>query len=977
MLDYQRIVDDVRSVLFIDSQDGDDFLQGAAADYSLAIDEVNERLRQCGALLRKGLRSEAIQLCELEPNLLDVVGILDFPEYDSWKELLSLHRLSPPGSLMLEVAANLNEAYAVEQPLATLLRRHRLLAMSHGPIKLRVETLRGLADADPENPIWEQDVRTFEEERVRELQREVPQAIAKGDMAALNALTAELENSAWRIDRPEVLISQIAGARSNAARLQGVGELRRAADDLNAMHIAFDVDGGRRARAEWDPLFATWGRFADPLLLQEVAAPLDWLREQDELAEQAARHDAAVADLEQAITARKPAEELYRLHREAKREGEMPENVEERYRERLAAIDRAARRKFQLSLCIFAGFILTTGAVIAVMVFQHLQASKVDRAVASLEQLVQENKLDEARNFIDQVTAESPQIAADPRIQEISGRLTKQLKDEDSRRRAFATAIELVQKSIADQLPDKEVLARAKKLATTEEENATVRKAEQDIAKLGEAVQSKVDQDFLAQLKEFKERVDTIEKDIEDKPDACVEKLGHLTAELSKLQESSPQISEAAKKPAELLRTRVKSLCEEVHTVGDRANREEAITAASGENAAFRQKLLEYADNFPQARRSGSFRTVAGDEAPLWDWVGQWNEMVQAVGRRNCTKLNGKTAADLSSKLRKLLNDRPGHPDADAFKQRLPYLEAIIHRIDGEGNPIEAALKPVFTDPLVAGAWMLVDSAGQRYYLLEDPTPKFGALIALQPSRVYGFEYVVGFDLSKKRKALRGDEIKGKDPVAPQRKTGKELAGLLEGLSDSNWELSFCRMTETVLNDKDTDPLLKHFLLRKILDIGCKGSLCLQNSFGGYLEVLKGSLVSSSVNWVDPDNTEAAAQRRIAETELGKLSSFADAQNSTAKQWKSLAGAIGTELVCVGWLRKNMAGNWQCLSKPACAESGRLLIVRAGEAAGQKAKAAVFEPVGRLEKGKAVIDAAPGPALAEGRPVYVAKPPPK
>ena len=74
MLDYQRIVDDVRSALFNNGQDGDDFLQAAAADYSLAIDEVNERLRHCGGLLRKGLRSESLQLCEIEPNLLERRG---------------------------------------------------------------------------------------------------------------------------------------------------------------------------------------------------------------------------------------------------------------------------------------------------------------------------------------------------------------------------------------------------------------------------------------------------------------------------------------------------------------------------------------------------------------------------------------------------------------------------------------------------------------------------------------------------------------------------------------------------------------------------------------------------------------------------------------------------------------------------------------------------------------------------------------
>ena len=228
-----------------------------------------------------------------------MVGILDFPERDTWKELLALHNLSSPAALMLDVAANLNEAYAVEQPLATLLQRHRLLAMSHGPIKLRTETLRSLADADPENAIWDQDVRTFEEERVKELNREVPQAIAGGDATTLNALAAELENSAWRIERPDALIQQIAVARSNAARQQGLAELRRAADYLHAMHVALDVDGGRRVRAQWDQLLAAWGRFADPSLLQDAAVPLDWLRGQDELDQQAARHEAAFAALDQ------------------------------------------------------------------------------------------------------------------------------------------------------------------------------------------------------------------------------------------------------------------------------------------------------------------------------------------------------------------------------------------------------------------------------------------------------------------------------------------------------------------------------------------------------------------------------------------------------------------------------------------------------------------------------------------------------
>ena len=54
-------------------------------------------------------------------------------------------------------------------------------------------------------------------------------------------------------------------------------------------------------------------------------------------------------------------------------------------------------------------------------------------------------------------------------------------------------------------------------------------------------------------------------------------------------------------------------------------------------------------------------------------------------------------------KLKKLLDDRPGHPDADAFRQRLPYLEVIAARNHENGDPIEAPLKPRFADPLIAG----------------------------------------------------------------------------------------------------------------------------------------------------------------------------------------------------------------------------------------------------------------------------------
>ena len=320
------------------------------------------------------------------------------------------------------------------------------------------------------------------------------------------------------------------------------------------------------APARTDPVgvaLRSLGNVRRPALLQGVSVPLEWLREQDELAQQAARHEAALAALDQALAARRGAADLERLHREAARDGEVPPELEQSVRRRMAEIDRAARRRMWISVAAFAGFLLVLGGVITTVVMQHLEAAKADAALASLEQLVRDNNVDEARNFIDQLTAESPQIAADLRIQEIGSRLARQQRDEDGRRKAFATALELLRKSIDDKLPDNDALARAKKLAVSDDDKTTVRKAEQDIAKLGEAVQSKVDQDFLAELKEIKERVATAEKDLEDKPDAAVRKLNELGGELDHLLAAHPQISEAAKKPCELLRGRLKDLAQE------------------------------------------------------------------------------------------------------------------------------------------------------------------------------------------------------------------------------------------------------------------------------------------------------------------------------------------------------------------------------------------------------------------------------
>jgi hypothetical protein len=764
------------------------------------------------------------------------------------------------------------------------------------------------------------------------------------------------------------LIHQITAARSNFARAEGIAELRRVGEQLREAFAACDVDGGSRLRNRWYQLNSVWGSSIDENAGSHVEPALQWLREQDELAAQEARHAAAVGALAQSLAKRKHVEELEPLHREAEREGEIPLPLEKRYCEHLAAIDQAARRRNRWALFGLSVAVMVVVALAVLVVRQQKHLGQVESAVQSLEQLLQDGKRDEASNFLDQLAEESPAVANDPRIQELNSRLKKELKSEDDRRQEFAAAVDAVRKSLEEKLPDRDLLARAEKLAISAEEHATVRKLDGEIKNFEQGVQSKIDQQFLSQLRELKDRVASVEKIADDNPESCSAKVVGLTNELKKLEDGSPQISAAARQPADLLRTRLKTLEDGIHNANERIGQEEQITDAVGDSTRFREQLTEYVRKNPQAPQATSFRDAAA-ESSLWDWLSQWNDLVRTVGRQNVAKLSRKDAADYVTKLKKLLEDRPGHPSADIFRQRLAFMEAVARRVDRNGSPIEAPLKPLFADPLVVGDWMLRLTDGQRYYLLQNPAQK---LAGVGKNASVNFEYVVGFDLTAKKRTFRVGDIDS-NKTAPQKAIAEKVTPILESLSDDNWESSFCKMAEAILADTETDPILKLFLLRKALTIGCQGSLCLEKAFSRHMEVLKHSKVPDAANWMDPNDSEGPRHRSNAEAELATFSDFIQAREAAAKEWRSLFVTVGSEYKPVGWLRQKLDRQWQCVAPRNEGRSGTLCIVRAADPNERKA-GAIVEAVGKMEKGKAVIDGASGPALLEGRPVFLAVP---
>ena len=127
----------------------------------------------------------------------------------------------------MERAAQLNEAYAEDQPLEHMLARHRLLALSRAPVRERLSVMRLIAQTDPTNTHWEKDIRIFEQARLKELPSAFYSAIKNHDHHAIQGLMEELQQEPWFETPPAELIASVVEAHSRVQKSAVEADLRK------------------------------------------------------------------------------------------------------------------------------------------------------------------------------------------------------------------------------------------------------------------------------------------------------------------------------------------------------------------------------------------------------------------------------------------------------------------------------------------------------------------------------------------------------------------------------------------------------------------------------------------------------------------------------------------------------------------------------------------------------------------------------
>jgi hypothetical protein len=372
MTDYHRIVDDIRSFLHSSDQTYSDTLKGLAAEYAGACKEVNQRLRRCEEYLQKGLRSEAIHFAQGEPVLLDAVAALDFPERAEWEEVALTYGLPPPPKLRLETAEALNKAYSEEQPVEQFLRQHRRLALKRAPLVQRLAVMHQLADADPTNPIWTEDLPVFEQARFKQISRDLQAALSTNDLDAIFGLWEEIQGGRWFVQPPADLVNAFTTELPRRRHVRARQTCERVARELKAAYSVRNEAGARKLQHEWLQLLQQLELGpADPLW-EQAGPALRWLADKDRQVSQDQAYGSAVADFERAFyrgaSVQELEQEYYKLR---KFQRGVPQELEQRYRERVSEVRTAAQRRERLLLA--AAFAFGTLLLVGLILFLALR----------------------------------------------------------------------------------------------------------------------------------------------------------------------------------------------------------------------------------------------------------------------------------------------------------------------------------------------------------------------------------------------------------------------------------------------------------------------------------------------------------------------------------------------------------------------------------------------------------------------------
>lgn len=919
--------DEIRKALEKPDGVSEETMAPLASRYDEEARPINERLDEAVALLRKNLRSEAIQSANRRPNVMEAAASLDFPELNEWREILQFLGVPVPQLLDQDKVQQLNEAIVETQPIEELLKQHRKLAIARAPLSWRLKVLRRIAKVDAMNPIWMEDVENYEAARRKTLANEVDTAIKQNNATAIASLHNELSQANWVTPPPAELRQSLETALATNDYDHRIEGMRGIAAEL---HNAFSEFNEPSARNFWGQWSQACNEFNAPIptdLADEVAPAQTWLSELDAIAATSQQRSQALRDLRQTMHHSRELASLRRAYANASRFDEpIPPELEQRFHALIHEIELGRKRSTQMKIVSVVMSAVLIGGIVAFWQYRRMKQQRVDNAVQQFSQLVNGDQINEASSFWNGLKTDSPELTQDLEMLALHSKLERKIAAEDERVAQFNSYLEKAD----DENPaniNVGALNEAEKLAQTETEKSLIFDLQ---LRLDDYQRQRAEEQSKLALQEL-EKINAKLEQIKDLPidEVDTKELSNLIAALDNLPRSYPRRDSRVDAQVKIALTKAKNYQDSANEYWMLERKRDAAfrrVLAARDLQTYGTALANYAQNarVPQLEQECE---RALDERSSWELGMKSNELPIALSKA----LNGGVSYQESQLLKTQLATLAGQSGENRLLTEFQNLTQVV--LSDSGDPSDAMItlkEDLSRRPLsdlvtvVARTTNAQDSDPKRYFVYNDDYLRAEQRLKLEA--VMPLQHVADADGGIASSTIQGPNIRAH--VEPGRST-MWLTDELDNRSadfDREWGATFLKLAAETRDRSDLDGLIKEELIYQLLKACSDGSGIMASSLADALRVLA-SRAEARQQWYQP-STPSDKLAPIVESQV--IPTLKSAYSNINKQQTSIAPAANLRYRWVGFLSRDSGGKLSGRITVQPAEPGPIYIMCPG-----------------------------------------------
>jgi hypothetical protein len=869
-----------------------------ATAYAELCAQTNARLRRCLDCLRQGLYSEAVQLAETPPNVLDLVAALDFPRRDQWDALCGRSRLPAAPPLRLQAAQEINESYPKEAELRPLLAQQRRLALARAPLRQRLMLLRDVEQKDPNSASWKEDINALESARLIEIRAQAAR-LSPGHDGAAAALLEELDNPNWRSPVPADLRQHLetqALAHRNAQALATLAALIAPMEKAQAEN---DFDGAVALRERWLAALEPVRRSVEPPLLGRGQAVLDWILLTAQQRQTQKEFEEACAALRLALKMKAAPAELARLHQAVKAAHlDVPAGLAAEYAAALQAHQRHARHQRLRNLAIAVALSLGVLALGVVFVSYEMRRQDEQNWRDKLNAAIETSHWDEGESLWKQMMAQAPRLGSDEEFRKLRIKIDDSLKAQRDRDQEFQTHMQAARSAGVEE-PLLAELGAADQAAQTDAQKTEVANFRAAVAAAAHKRRAAAQADFETRLAALKTDAGALdEKRLSDDPAAFARRLVADEQEEQALR-AMAAAGEAGDKGQQLprLQNQLAQARQKLSVTSAEQTQLDQVHEASYSGVTLAPALKEFTTRYPDAPQAREFNAALA-YAPAWDAMQAWNGIMAGWGG----KLGVDSANQASQHAQQIAEFIRRYPVSPLAIDQQNYLQYLTQAQGAGDAPWKKSVVQLMQSPLIADIDVLPTVRGV-YYLRSDAKITRTSLGASFPA-------ILSNDVTHTTtQTLKEAELSAKEPMpSPQSLLAKAILQDLDKPPAGDWETAPLVVAQRVREQKELDPILQVVLLGQILRSAESGTWGLDSVLREPLARLA-ELHAEDIVWVNPIDAGAQAARPAATAAVAALPAFADLQAQVIAQRQRIFDALRWNLAGQGGLFRT-SGGW-------------------------------------------------------------------